>query len=204
MRGRIRHADYTDQPGSRHPGRGRGDLTDGDRLSERAESGEAHHPAAPSGRLPCGHEAGSPADRPGFPSSGAGAEPAYLHPCGPAGDFVDDYPVYRSGLRGSAHDQPGGGAQRHWTGGVSGHPGHSVQPGRRHPGAALQALQGGGLRGGRRHLRYGAGGGTGLHQAVYRGQQGDLRTQRTDFRGKDHQLQHGRAEESRSHLQRLL
>ena len=34
--------------------------------------------------------------------------------------------------------QPGGGAQRHWTGGVSGHPGHSVQPGRRHPGAALQ------------------------------------------------------------------
>jgi len=35
---------------------------------------------------------------------GAGAEPAYLHPCGPAGYFVDDYPVYRSGLRGSAHD----------------------------------------------------------------------------------------------------
>jgi hypothetical protein len=31
-------------------------------------------------------------------------EPAYLHPCGPAGYFVDDYPVYRSGLRGSAHD----------------------------------------------------------------------------------------------------
>ena len=27
-------------------------------------------------------------------------EPAYLHPCGPAGYFVDDYPVYRSGLRG--------------------------------------------------------------------------------------------------------
>ena len=40
----------------------------------------------------------------GFPPPGAGAEPAYLHPCGPAGYFVDDYPVYRSGLRGSAHD----------------------------------------------------------------------------------------------------
>ena len=38
------------------------------------------------------------------PGGGAGAEPAYLHPCGPAGYFVDDYPVYRSGLRGSAHD----------------------------------------------------------------------------------------------------
>ena len=50
----------------------------------------------------------------------------------------------------------------------------------------------------------GISGGTGLHQAVYRGQQGDLRAQRTDFRGKDHQLQYGRAEESRSHLQRLL
>ena len=46
---------------------------------------------------------------------------------------------------------------------VSGHPGHSVQPGRRHPGAALQALQGGGLRGGRRHLRYGDGGRAGLY-----------------------------------------
>ena len=46
--------------------------------------------------------------------------------------------------------------------------------------------------------------GLALYQAVHGGQQGDLRTQRTDFRGKDHQLQHGRAEESRSHLQRLL
>ena len=37
--------------------------------------------------------------------------------------------MYRSGLRGSAHDQPGGGAQRHWTGGVSGHPGSNLAGG---------------------------------------------------------------------------
>ena len=44
--------------------------------------------------------------------------------------------------------------------------------------------------------QYSDGGQAGLYQAVHGGQQGDLRTQRTDFRGKDHQLQHGRAEES--------
>ena len=74
-------------------------FTDGDRLSEGAESGEAHHPAAPSGRLPGGHEAGLRlTDRASSAWSWSGAcIPSSMRPCGL---FCGcNYPVYRSGLR---------------------------------------------------------------------------------------------------------
>ena len=103
MRGRIRHADYTDQPGSRHPGRGRGDLTDGDDFLKGLNLEKLITLLLLlAGCLVVMKLVLRLTDRAFLRLELERSLHTFIHAA--AGYFVDDYPVYRSGLRGSAHD----------------------------------------------------------------------------------------------------